>query len=89
MSKNVNKSHDQGARDFTPVDRNLLADGYPTEELCADPDNARGWADYTSLNPMDADILNRPDGGSKQSKKLTDGPVGPSESMETTKKDRF
>lgn len=89
MSKNVNKSHDQGARDFTPVDRNLLADGYPTEELCADPDVARGWADYTSLNPMDVDVLNRPDAGSKQVRKPTGGPVGPSENMGTEKKDRF
>lgn len=83
----MNKSHDQGARDFTPVDRNLLAEGYPTEELSADPSVARSWADYTSLNPMDADILNR--GSKKQVKKPTDGPVGPSEAMETDKSDKF
>jgi hypothetical protein len=83
----MNKSHDQGARDFTPVDRNLLADGYPTEELSADGNIARDWATYTSLNPMDADILNR--GTTKQVKKPTAGPVGPSEAMHTDKSDDF
>ncbi len=79
MSKNMHRSEDQGARDFTPVDPKLLAEGYPTEELCADPDIARGWADYTSLNPMDADVLNR--GTSKQIHKPTDGPVTKEEEM--------
>jgi hypothetical protein len=83
----MHKSHDQGARDFTPVEPKILAEGYPTEELSSDPSVARDWASYTSLNPMDADVLNR--GGSKQVRKPTGGPVGPSESMETDKKDSF
>jgi hypothetical protein len=57
MSKH--KSEDQGVRDFTPVDGKILTDGYPTEQLSAEADIARGWATYTSLNPMDADVLNR------------------------------
>jgi hypothetical protein len=87
----VNKSHDQGARDFTPVDRNILADGYPTEELSSDPSIARDWASYTSLNPMEADVLNRAAGSNKQVRKPTDGTKGPgpSESMLTDKKDSF
>lgn len=85
-----NKSHDQGARDFTPVDAKLLAEGYPTEELSSDPSIARSWADYTDLNPMEADVLNRRS-GSRQVKKPTDGTKGPgpSESMLTDKSDRF
>lgn len=65
----MNKSHDQGARDFTPVDRNLLAEGDPTEELSGEGNIARDWASYTSLNPMDADVLNR------SNHKPTDKPV--------------
>ncbi len=53
------RSEDQGARDFTPVDGKLLTDGYPTEELSSDPSIARDWASYTSLNPMEEDVLNR------------------------------
>lgn len=68
----MNRSHDQGARDFTPVDRNLLAEGSPTEELAADPSLTTDWADYTALNPMDADVLNR--GGKVQQHKPTEGP---------------
>lgn len=71
MSK-MHRSEDQGAREFTPVDAKLLAEGYPTEELSADPNIARSWADYTSLNPMDADVLNR--GSKKQEHKPTEGP---------------
>jgi hypothetical protein len=85
----VNKSHDQGARDFTPVEAKVLAEGYPTEELSSDPNVARDWANYTSLNPMEADILNRAGAKNTQVKKPTTGPVGPSESLLTDKQDRF
>ena len=83
----MNRSHDQGCRDFEPVDAKILAEGDPTQELASESDIARGWATYTSLNPMNADILNR--GGSKQVKKPTTGPVGPSEAMHTDKSDDF
>jgi len=65
----MNKSHDQGCRDFTPVEGKLLAEGDPTEELSSEGNVARDWATYTSLNPMDADVLNRPN------HKPTDKPV--------------
>jgi hypothetical protein len=85
----MNKSHDQGARDFTPVDAKILAEGYPTDELSNEGNIARDWASYTSLNPMDADVLNQAGASNKQVRKPTGGPVGPSESMLTDKKDSF
>lgn len=64
MAKNSRRSEDQGTQ-MPSLSGELLANGYPTEELCADPNIARGWADYTSLNPMDEDVLNQ---GSSQKK---------------------
>lgn len=73
MAKN-RRSEDAGT-DMPSIDSGLWANGSPTEELCADSDNARGWADYTSLNPMDSDVLNQKSGamGSKMPKKPVSG----------------
>jgi hypothetical protein len=74
MPKNMHRSEDQGNRDFTKVDPNILAEGSPTEELSSDPSIARGWATYTDLNPMDADVLNQKS-GAKQQHDPHEGPV--------------
>jgi hypothetical protein len=89
MSKTTHKSHDQGVRDFPGAPQSdLLVNGSPTEELSADSDITRGWATYTDLNPMDADVLNRRS-GARQTHSAHEGPVGPSEAMHTDKSDDF